>query len=262
MKQTILMLGVCAFLGACGSDSSGGGAATGGSAGAATGGSAGASTGGAAGSGGSSTGGSGGGVSCTSATEALLNPIDEVSTGTVEILEDLPSSNLIYVNATAGGINQAGSNPYIYLKLSDTTRVDITDPAALEAQSWDMALKRDVIRSNSGDSGPGAGGATRISGKPFDQVTLTDAASFDVDEFLDDQCNAITDATGKPQTAFTDWYNYDDATMHVSPKPLVWVVKGADGATHFKLEILDYYSLPDGGTGQAGANYKIRVAPL
>lgn len=260
MSYKAFLLGSCLLFCACGSDSNEGAAGNGGSGGS-TGGSAGAATGGSSGSGGS-TGGSGGGTSCTSAAEALLNPVDKVSTGTVEILEDIPSSKLLYANASAGGFNLAATNPYIYLKLSDTTKVDVTDPAALTDETWDLALKRDVIRTNSADSGPGAGGAARISGKTFDQVTLSDVSTFDVDEFLDDQCNAIVDPTGKPQTAFTDWYNYDDATMYVTPKPLVWVVKAADGATSYKLEILDYYALQDGGTGTAGAFYKIRVAPL
>lgn len=263
MMRWALVIGLGFVFAACSSDS-GGGAATGGAAGASTGGSAGTSSGGNAGTGtgGSATGGSGGGTSCTSARNALLNPVDKLTTGTVEVLEALPSSTVILVNASAGGFNQAAANPYVYVKLSDTSRVDVTDPAAFDSSDWDIALKRDVIRSNSADSGPGQGGAARISGKTFDQVTLTDASTFELDEFLDDQCNAATDATGKPITAFTDWYNYDETTMYVTPKSLIWVVKAANGQSFYKLEILDYYALADGGTGTAGAFYRIRVAAL
>lgn len=263
MMRVAFVVGLGLVFAACSSDSGGGGAATGGSAGASSGGSAGTSSGGSAGSGtGGNTGGSGGATSCTSARNALLNPVDKVSTGTVEVLEDLPSSTVILVNASAGGFAQAAANPYVYVKLSDTSRVDLADPAAFDSSEWDLALKRDVIRSNSADSGPGQGGAARISGKTFDTVTLADATSFQVDEFLDDQCNAATDATGKPITAFTDWYNYDESSMYVTPKALIWVVKAANGTSFYKLEILDYYALADGGTGTAGAFYRIRIATL
>lgn len=263
MKRAAFSIGLLALFAACSSGGGGGGAATGGAAGSSSGGSAGAATGGSAGTGtGGATGGSGGGTSCTSARNALLNPVDKVSTGDVDILEQLPSSTVILVNASAGGFNQAAANPYIYLKLSDTTKVSVTDPAAFDSSDWDMALKRDVIRTNSGDSGPGQGGAVRVSGKTFDQVTISDAGSFDHDDFLDDQCNATTDATGKPLTAFSDWYDYNEATMYVTPKALIWVVQSANGTSFYKLEILDYYALADGGTGTAGAYYRIRVAAL
>ncbi len=255
---------VCFGVSACGGDDSkdgSGGSTAGGGAGGATGGSAGTSSGGSAGVSGG-LGGTGGATSCTSARDALINPVDKISTGTLSILDQAGGVTTIYVNASAGGFAQAATNPYVYLQLSDTSKVDISDTDALTSTGWDMALKRDVIRTNSGDSGTGSGGAARVSGKAFDAVTAADAASFDLDEFLDDQCNSIVDATGKPQTAFTDWYNYDEPTMYVSPKALVWVVRAADGATLYKLEILDYYALQDGGTGTLGAFYKIRVAPL
>lgn len=263
MMRGVFAVGLGLVFVACSSGGDDGGAAAGGAGGTSSGGSAGTSTGGSAGTGtGGSTGGSGGGTSCTSARNALLNPVGKLTTGTVEVLEALPSSTTILVNASAGGFNQAAANPYVYVKLSDTSRVDVTDPAAFDSSDWDLALKRDVIRTNSADSGPGQGGAARVSGKTFDQVTLTDASSFDVDEFLDEQCNSAVDATGKPITAFKDWYNYDESTMYVTPKSLIWVVKAANGTSFYKLEILDYYALADGGTGTAGAFYRIRVAAL
>jgi hypothetical protein len=264
MMRAAFSIGFLALFAACSSGGGGGGAATGGAAGTSSGGTAGTAAGGSsgAGTGGGITGGSGGGTSCTSARNALLNPVDKVSTGDVEILEQLPSSTVILVNASAGGFNQAAANPYVYLKLSDTTKLDITDPAAFESSEWDVALKRDVIRTNSADSGPGQGGAFRVSGKTFDQVTIGDAGSLDHDDFLDDACNAQVDATGKPLTAFSDWYDYNEATMYVSPKLLVWIVQAANGSSFYKLVILDYYALADGGTGTAGAYYRIRVAAL
>lgn len=249
-------------------NSSGSGGATGGSGGTSTGGTAGASAGGSAGqstggSAGAATGGSGSGTSCTSATETLLGTIDEVSDGVVELIDEQGGDKTLYIDASAGGFAQAAQNPYIYLDLAGA-KVSVTDPASLTANSWDLALKRDVIRTNSADSGPGSGGAARIMGKSFDSVTAADAtaATFDTDDFMDDECNALTDQTGKPLTAFTEWYDYDPSSMHLTPKSIVFVVKAANGTSLYKLQISNYYAAADGGTGAASAFYSIQLAPL
>jgi hypothetical protein len=187
-----------------------------------------------------------------------------VSDGVIEILDEQSGDKTLYVDASAGGFTQAAQNPYIYLDLAGVAKVSVTDPASLTASTWDLALKRDVIRTNSADSGTGSGGAARITGKSFDAVTAADAtgATFDTDDFMDDECNALTDQTGKPLTAFTEWYDYDPSTMHLTPKDIVFVVKAANGTALYKLQILNYYAAADGGTGAASAFYSIRVAPL
>lgn len=50
--------------------------------------------------------------------------------------------------------------------------------------------------------------------------------------------------------------------MTVSPKDGVYVVRGADGANLYKIEIVDYYANPDGTPGAVSGRYVLRVAPL
>src|SRR5690606_27908513 len=97
----------------------------------------------------------------------------------------------------------------------------------------------------------------------FADVDASDVASatFDLDEFLDDQCEAATDQTGKPITAFSDWYDYDSGSMALTPKPLTFIVRAASGQQHYKLEIADYYFAPEAGP-KISARYTLRIAPL
>jgi hypothetical protein len=182
----------------------------------------------------------------------------------VELIEESGGEKTLYVDASAGGFAPAAQNPYIYLELAGSTKVSLTDPAALGDTTWDIALKRDVLRSNSADSGAGSGGVAVVDDKAFDAVTAADAtsATFATDDFMDEQCNAQTDRTGKPITAFSGWYDYEPTTMHVSPKNVVYIVKGANGTALYKLQVLSYYAAADGGTGAASAFYSVRVAAL
>ena len=60
------------------------------------------------------------------------------------------------VDASAGGYNNATSNPWVYVRFEDTgaVKVEIDDETALESMDWDMSLRRFMVRLNGGDSGP------------------------------------------------------------------------------------------------------------
>lgn len=205
--------------------------------------------------------GTGTGTQCTAARDQALLPINKVSTGTVSVVSESNGTKLLYVDASAGGINNAGKNPRVYVNLETATRVDLTDTAAFDSKEWDLALKRAVIYTNSGDMGIGVGGGAEIA-KAFDAVTAADAASVAPEKLFDDQCTEQKDPTGAPATTFSNWYDYDQATNIPTPKPdLTYVVKGATGKL-YKVGITSYMGLADGGTGQAGAMYLLKVAAL
>lgn len=208
-------------------------------------------------------GGDAAGPMCTAAIEAALKPISTVSTGAVMVLSDVGGVKTLYVDASAGGINAQDMNPRIYLSLDGATKVAVTDAMARTSTMWDLALKRPILFTNSGDAGPGTGG-TLFVGKAFDQVTAADAAGkmFAVEHFVDAACVQQTDATGALLTTFDGWYDYDQQTNAVTPKPnTTLIVRGATGKL-FKLAVLNYYSTPDGGTGMAGGIYTLKVAAL
>jgi hypothetical protein len=245
----IFVLGLAALLGpvtACSSSSTTGGAA--------------ASDGGDA-DGAITDAGGGGGTMCTSARTQLLAPLAKASKGVVSVASTSGATKVLYVDASAGGLNGGATNPRIYVNLDTGKRVDVTDTAAFTSADWDLALKRTVIYSNSGDAGIGMGGAAQVS-KAFASVTAADASAIKAESFFDDQCTAKTDPIGGPLSPFSDWYDYDMATNVPTPKPnLTYVVRGGTGKL-FKVEIKSYTGLPDGGAGSATGYFLLDVAAL
>lgn len=186
-----------------------------------------------------------------------------VSAGEVTVLSTAGTAKTLFVNASAGGTMAAAQNPWIYVDLKEGKRVDVTDPGSFTSTAWDLGIKRPLLRTNSGDGGPGQGGAVFLEGKTFDAVTAADAASATIatEQWFDAQCNLTTDPTGAIATTFAGWYDYDQATNKLTPHAGVFIVRGADGSL-YKLAIDDYYANPDGTSGMAGGRYKIQVGPL
>lgn len=211
------------------------------------------------------TGGRGnGGGTCSAALKQALSLVDRVSAARVEVLSRAGNVQVLYVDATTGGVARQSTEPWVYVSLARGERVDVTDFEALESKKWDLALKRAVLRSNSGDSGPGLGGAiaTERDWEGLDAADA-DALGIESERWFDAECNLFTDAAGSVSTTFTGWNTYDDVNHILWPTPgLIYVVRGGDGML-YKLELLDYYSNTDGSTGaRDGGNYKLRVAPL
>jgi hypothetical protein len=189
-----------------------------------------------------------GGTACTSARDQLLLPIDKVATAEVSVLGDSGGVRTIYVDASVGGPANAAKSPRVYVNLATGTRVDVTDKTAPQSTAWDLALKRSVLFTNSGDAGVGQGGAVQLA-STFASVTAAaaNAASVQKEVFFDADCNPQLDPTGAPSTTFSDWYNYDQATNIPTPKDVTYIVQGGTGLK-YKVGIKAYDGLPDGGT--------------
>jgi hypothetical protein len=190
--------------------------------------------------------------------------VDRASTAPVAVLSRTGNELALYVDATTGGVSHQSTEPWVYLSLARGERVNLTDFEALESRAWDLALKRAVLRSNSGDGGPGLGGAIGTE-RDWDGLDAAGARSLGIESerWFDTECNLLTDAAGSVTTTFTGWNVYDEVNHLLWPTPgLIYAVRGGDGKL-YKLEILDYYSNPDGSTGaRDGGNYKLRVAAL
>jgi hypothetical protein len=119
--------------------------------------------GGAGGVGGGAHGGAGAEApTCVQARENALGPIDSVSTGEVLELDPEGSSTVLFVDATAGGFGQSAQHPWVYLDLDAGAKVQLTDVTMDSDSTWDLALKRPVLRTNSGHGGY-AGQAARTA---------------------------------------------------------------------------------------------------
>jgi hypothetical protein len=203
-----------------------------------------------------------GATSCSKARDDLLVPIDKVSTGAVTVVSDTGGVKTLYVDASAGGTASAIKNPRIYIDLEAGARVDVTDITAPTSTAWDLALKRDKIFTNSGDAGPGTGGAMQIT-KTFSAVNAAEAngTALVPEKFFDADCNPQLDITQTVSTTFSDWYDYDQVTHIPTPKDVTYVVRGGTGKK-YKVAITAYDGLADGGTGMATAFYLLKVTAL
>lgn len=185
----------------------------------------------------------------------LLPAHDTVATTQIQT-EKQGEGYVTFVDATAGGMQAAHSNPYIYFSFDTLDKVQITDLDALSSTQWHLGFKRAVMRANGGDSGPANVSVGRVTAD-FDSVqTVAPGVFFYVDEFIDDNCEARLDPINDPITAFTPWYDFDMESMRVTPQGVVFLIKLPDGS-HLKMKVVDYY---DPNNPDRGGVYTIKWA--
>jgi hypothetical protein len=198
---------------------------------------------------------------CSGALRQELTLVNEVSPRTVSVLETDGDERVVYVDATAGGSD--GSEPWVYISLATGEAVPLTDLDALDSTAWDLGLRRFVIRTNGGDSGPGQGGALRVNlpWASVDADTLGDRTPPSEAWFNDDCELTVDESTGDVITTFSGWGEYDVSTHLLTPADAVYLTQGGDGAL-YKVAVLDYYSNPNGTHGTVAGRYQLRIAPL
>jgi len=215
----------------------------------------------ASGGGNAATGGTGSSMpsACSGALRQSLGLVDEVSTRAVSIITDGATERTLYVDASEGD-----GFPWVYVSLGTGQALALTDIEALGSKAWDLAFKRFVVRTNSGDSGPGNGGAFRVA-LAWDKVDASTLGKqmLPGESWFDADCNLGLDETMQLITSFSGWSEYDQVTHLLTPADVVYITAGADGAL-YKVAILDYYSTVAGKHGpiELGGHYKLRVAPL
>jgi hypothetical protein len=196
---------------------------------------------------------------CQSEWTDAIHAQSKVSTGAVATTEQA-GEKVTTVDATAGGMSAAFSNPYVYVSFDGGgVRVDLDDFDARTSTAWDLAFRRAVIRVNGGDSGAGQGAVAILPGKTLAEVTAVPASGFAQDDFLDDKCKIKTNPINDIWTAIGGatgmWYAYDMSGMKLTPNAEVYVFRTAKGK-HLKLVVEGYYK------GTAGANYTLRWSML
>jgi hypothetical protein len=138
-----------------------------------------------------------------------------------------------FVLTSTQGKNLSGEgtgNHYTFFSIERNEVVALSDS---NTSKWDIAVRSTNIITNSGTSGPGAGGAYVQKATTFDNFTTIPADSV----FRTDASAALAIRTGSGN----GWYNYDFNTNIISPIPgNIIVVRTATGK-YAKLEILSYY---------------------
>jgi len=129
-------------------------------------------------------------------------------------------------------IDASSRTEWTYYRVGEGV-VSITYPAT--STDWDLAFQRTVVQTNSGTSGPGMGGALDLGETiPFDEVTSTPTEGFRIDELSPPAMPGAAETSSSP--LLSDWYDYDFTTHTVTPKPVTYALRRADGS-YAKLRI-------------------------
>lgn len=164
-------------------------------------------------------------------------------------------------------VDAADENAWVYLDLTNAQQVAPTAPAN-DAAGWDLAIRRTDIKLNGGASGAGV---VAIHDMLRDDWSARTALPADA-EWHSDADGSLAFVTYPPREAGGEcafdadgdygWYYYSgfcdkgDGLHHISPRDVVYVVRGRDG-NYWKLRMLDYYS----DAGEA-AHPSLEFAPL
>ena len=162
------------------------------------------------------------------------------------------------IDATAGGINTSADNPYVYVDLRSNMKVAINDVEARSSTSWDIALKRSSLRTNSGDSGPGNREVAAVQAATLAEVTAAPTSGYASDDFATADCMLESTIIGEPRSAFGDWYDYDQDTHVVTPKAEVYILQRSNG-TRTAFRIKAFY---DPASPMRGALYSVEWKQL
>ena len=175
---------------------------------------------------------------------------------------------LTFVDATAGGLPNQATNPWVYLRFtpSGAQRVDIDDLEALDSEVWHIAVKRFGIRVNSGVSGPSCVGVAALPIGTYDAIEeRPDEDAFAFERFYDEGCNLLSDEDDdggflSPPYLLRPWWSYPGC---VATTLQPFVLELPEG-TAIKLLIEAYYGMgqetcnSSGVMGQEPANFTWR----
>ena len=123
-----------------------------------------------------------------------------------------------------------GSGKYTLYSLESNSTIPNTDSATTK---WDIGFRGTTIITNSGNSGPGAGGAFVYTGTFSDLAQIPTDSTFRIDNAP--AAYAIKTGSGN------GWYSYNGATNLITPIPgRILVIRTASGK-YAKVEIQNYY---------------------
>jgi len=121
----------------------------------------------------------------------------------------------------------------------DFSRGSVIEGAKKKSLDWDLAFRRAKILTNSGATDKeGRGGAIEVERMNFaDLASVPKGAEFKRDQRPYDMIESSNSALLK-------WYEYHYVSHRLDPKPLVYLIRTADGR-FAKMKILSYYCYGD-----------------
>jgi hypothetical protein len=168
------------------------------------------------------------------------------------------------VDASSGGAVDTLEEPWLYLRIEDESwsALGLGDLAAEESLEWDLALRRNLIRMNSGSSGPGCVQGLGLVGQNFELIEeLADGLQFFEEAFYTEECQLISDSSGLPDVprlVLDGWWE-DKGCLAMTDMPML--LRPHSGGT-LKLVIETYYAEGqescDAGEGGASEGGRFR----
>ncbi|MBI4828682.1 MAG: HmuY family protein [Nitrospinae bacterium] len=124
------------------------------------------------------------------------------------------------------------SNPRVWTHLHFATGSTFKSAyIAATFTEWDIAFNRATILTNGGATGKGGVTVAALENAKFNEVTETPLTGYIEDERAGGQ-------TANP--ALSKWYAYNYWTHRLTPKPVVYVIRAANG-NFAKFQIMSFY---------------------
>ena len=136
-------------------------------------------------------------------------------------------------------INASSYEDWAYFSFSEGDSVSVANPES--SYDWDLGFQRLKIRTNSGTSGPGDGGAINMGAIEFDSLTEAPEQGYVVDTMVIWMPGSPHEDTVSMNPELEDWFNMsEEMPPTITAKDTVFVIKTADGK-FVKIKFLDYY---------------------
>ena len=181
-------------------------------------------------------------VPCIDQSITQLMLFDEPAPARVPEEEEIDGALETTIDATGGGLTPNSS--FIYARFTEDgfEQLDLGDEEAFESDAWQIAMRRYVIRMNSGVAGPGAITVARTAPKTdfYELDAEPDGLDYRTEEYFSESCDFVSDGSGigAPATALASFWNYSGCLEMTGN---VYVVALEDGR-HVKLQVLAYYT--------------------
>jgi len=146
------------------------------------------------------------------------------------------------IDATGGGLAVTTSFTYVRFTEHGIEQVPLGDEDAFESTAWHLALRRYVLRVNSGVAGPADVRVGRTAPMTdFEALEeVPEELAYRVEEYFSEECDLVPDGSGleAPGTALSSFWSYAGC---VAMTGNVYVIDLGDGRA-VKFEVLAYYS--------------------
>lgn len=146
-----------------------------------------------------------------------------------------------------------------YFSFKQGKFVEVPKSKANEDLTWDIAFQRFYVRTNSGESGKGKGGALDSGKKSFDEVTEVPKSGFISDKIASVMAKMSVMVERSVNTAFEiekhpSWMWFVFQEMRWAHNDNVFIVRLADGESYAKV-IMRAYKNDEGTSGHITFDY-------